>query len=357
MAARRRETYIFATELNKKPHHFFRNLLIVLLLLFLTCFVVNVIYSHSLVYERVPVTVPNLPEELENFSILHLSDLHGRKGMGSAIRKALGSRVYSCVVMTGDMLGKNGELDGLLEVLDVLPDNIPRFLIPGDEDPEYLDVYAHSGITAYADWVEVLQKKNVILLDEPYLMTRGRKDQARIWIVPEDLYTISLDSMEITWQGVLSRVSGTDLTEDRAAQKRVAEYQLARVQRIREAIRSMQSDDIQVAVSHLPLDQTLSETLVSWSGRNDVFSLRQAAVALAGHYCAGQWRLPGVGAIYVPAYGWFPEDSLIQGRSYVGQVCQYISPGIGASSIYPLPFRLFNAPVISSVELTRKMVD
>ncbi len=350
-----RETYIFATEYNRKPNHFFRNLLIFILAVALMGTVANAVFSYSLIYERVPVTVPNLPEEMENFSILHISDLHGRRGMGSAVRKALGSRIYSCVVMTGDMLGPGGELDGFLELLQALPDGIPRLLIPGDEDPEYLDSYAHSGMTARADWVERLEEEGVTLLDEPYLMTRGRKDEARIWFVPEEIYTMNPESTEITWQGVLNRLSGGDLSPDQAAQRRVAEYQLSRVRSIREKIAQMRADDIQVAVAHVPFSGSLSETLVSWTSRTDIFSLRQVSLILAGHYCAGQWRIPGVGAVYVPSFGWFPDDSLIKGKNYVGQICQYISPGIGSSRIYPyMPFRFMNAPVISSIELTQK---
>ena len=78
---------------------------------------------------------------------------------------------------------------------------------------------------------------------------------------------------------------------------------------------------------------------------------------LAGHYCGGQWRLPGKGAIYVPEYGWFPEDRLIQGLDYLSGLPQYISPGLGASDYYPWQRgRVFNSPVVTLITLTARIV-
>ena len=354
----RRDKYIFATEYNKKPHHVFRSLILVILAIVLIGFLANIVCEYNLLYIRQPITVSNLPEDMEQFSILHLSDLNGRKGVGKAISKALGSRIYSCVVMTGDMVGRNGDVEGLLEVVSELPTGIPILLIPGDEDPDYLDPMGHAGLTAYADWAQKLVDAGVTILDEPYLMTRGRNDRSRIWFVPEELYSLNLESLETTYRGVLSRLPAGSLSADQAAQKRVAEYQIARVQRIQQTVRTITTDDIQVAVAHVPLTESLSETLIGWKDSSAAFSLRQVSLIMAGHYCAGQWRIPGAGALYVPELGWFPEDEQIVGRSFVGRVPQYISPGLGASGSYPyMPFRLFNNPAVTSLELTQKLVQ
>ena len=354
----RREQYIFATEYNKKPHHILRKLLIAILAIVLLGFLVNVVYNYNLVYIRQQITVANLPDDLEQFSILHLSDLNGRKGMGKRISRVLGSRIYSCVVMTGDMIGRDGDIEGLLEVVEALPKNIPILMIPGDMDPDYLDPMGHAGLTPYADWAEKLIKAGVTILDEPYLMTRGRNDRSRIWFIPEELYSMDLKGLETTYAGVLSRLPEGSLTADQAAQKRVAEYQIARARRIQETVRTIGADDIQVAVAHYPLTESLTETLIGWKETTETFSLRRVSLIMAGHYCAGQWRIPGAGALYVPELGWFPDDELIVGRHYIGRIPQYISPGLGASGSYPyMPFRLFNNPSVSSLELTQKLVQ
>ena len=353
-----RNQYLFATEYNRKPHHVFRNFFLALLILCLMGFLVNVVYNYNLQYIRVPVTVSNLSGEMENFSILHLSDLHGRSGMGAPIEKALAGRSYSCVVMTGDMLGPGGDTAGLLDVLEHLPGDIPWLMIPGDEDPDYLDPLSHAGVTAYADWAQTLIDHGVIILDEPYLMTRGSKGQSRIWFVPAELYSLNLEALSATYEGVLGRLPSGSLTADQAAQRRVAEYQIARAARIQQTVKTMLADDIQVAVTHMPLTTELSEMFIGWKSASDVFSLRQVSLVMAGHYCAGQWRIPGSTAIYVPEKGWFPQDEGIVGKQYIGRIPQYISPGLSASGAYPfMPFRLFNAPVVSSLELTQKLVQ
>ena len=71
----------------------------------------------------------------------------------------------------------------------------------------------------------------------------------------------------------------------------------------------------------------------------------------------GQWRLPFGGAIYVPEYGWFPPDGLIRGLSYLEGIPQLISPGLGSDPHYEnMPGRIFNAPTVTLITLSRKAV-
>ncbi len=84
---------------------------------------------------------------------------------------------------------------------------------------------------------------------------------------------------------------------------------------------------------------------------------------LAGHYNGGQWRLPFLGAVKVPASagkgsGWFPGDMGVVGLSSYQGIPQYISPGLGASNAIGLPaFRLFNTPQITQITLTTRMTE
>ena len=77
-------------------------------------------------------------------------------------------------------------------------------------------------------------------------------------------------------------------------------------------------------------------------------------LVLSGHAHGGQWRIPFAGAVYVPELGWFPDDSLVQGLSYLEGIPQYISPGMGSDPHYKQPGRLFNNVVITKIILTRK---
>ena len=121
-------------------------------------------------------------------------------------------------------------------------------------------------------------------------------------------------------------------------------------------MKSITEKDIQVVLSHTPLTRDYVHTMMQWQEKTAVFSLRNAAVVLAGHYTGGQWRMPWGGALYVPEYGWFPDDSLILGLDYLNGITQYTTSGLAASDYYPWqPFRLFNQPEIAYVTLSARM--
>ena len=356
---RRKSAYIFV---NDTQTHHVRNFLLWLLALLLVgaalFFTTNFVTNHQVKLETLKVTVHNLPNDLENWSILHISDLHGQEiGNGQAgIKQALGTKAYSSVVFTGDMLGPDGDVQPFLDLLALLPSDVPKFLIAGDSDPALVDMRAHGSLSVFSDWVQQVQAMGVTVLDEPLMLTRGKSN---IWFVPEYLYSLDLDSMEAAYQSQLDGLNAqaTSLNADQAAQKRAVEYQLEKIGRLRNLNATMSEKDIQIAVTHTPLTREYVSTMVQWQGKGKVFSLRNAALVLAGHYCGGQWRIPGKGALYVPELGWFPDDSQIMGLDYLAGIPQYISPGLGASDDYPwMPGRVFNSPTVTLIYLTNDSV-
>lgn len=355
---KRKNQYIFTPEPSgRRRHGRGKGIGIVLLMLVAAVLITNFVISHQVTQLQQKVTVQNLPDELENWSILHISDLHGQTiGEGqSAILRAVGQRGYSCIVFTGDMVGQSGDPGPFLELVSRLPADIPKLLIPGDDDPPLLDPTAHSSLSVYSEWAERVQAAGVTLLDEPVSFTRGK---STIWFIPESLYSLDLNGTRAAYQAQLDNLTAQQdlLTPDQSAQKRVVEYQLARMDHLKETIAAMKPTDIQVALTHTPLTHEYAATMLQWSDPAAVFSLRNASLLLAGHYVGGQWRLPYGRAIYVPAFGWLPDDSLITGLDWVGGIPQYISPGLGASSYYPWqPGRLFNGPAITVVTLTAKL--
>lgn len=354
---RRKNQYIFAGEQPRSPgKRFALGVLSVLAVAVLAVVISNFTLNNQVQLNPVKITVQNLPDDLENWSILHLSDLHGREigSSQSAIRKALSGVNYSSVVMTGDMLGADGDVQPLLDVIALLSADKPKFLIPGDEEPPVYMSAAHDSLSVYAPWAQAVMDAGVTILDEPIAVQRGK---STIWFVPEYLYSLDMDGMASAYQKQLDNLSAIEsLTPDQSAQKRLAEHHLARVERIKLAAKTMTEKDIQVAVSHAPLTRDYAMTMLQWVDKKEVFSLRNAAVVLSGHYTGGQWRMPWGGAVYVPDYGWFPQDSLITGMDYINGIPQYISSGLAASGYYPWqPFRLFNQPEIAYVTLTDRM--
>ena len=355
---RERNQYIFASELTKRNRsHRFRNAVLILLpILIVSLYVLNITVSRRVKLEELKLTVLNLPDDLESYSILHLSDLHGaRFGEGQkAIETALGTTRYSCVVMTGDMLGEDGDVQPLLELVALMPKDTPKFLIPGDTDGPAVETGAHSSLSVYTGWAEQLQAAGIQILDRPVLITR---EKGRIWFVPEDLYALDLEQMSSVFRKQLDELNGRNnaLTADDAAHMRAMEYELERIEELKELKKEFLPTDIQVVLTHTPLSEEYVSDLVSWTDKEDLFSMRYASLILAGHYNGGQWRLPFGGAIYVPELGWFPDDKQVQGLSYLDGIPQYISPGLGSDPHYEhQPGRIFNTPVLTRIVLTRK---
>ena len=355
---REKNKYMFASEARRfqRSHRLRNTLLIVFPVLILTLLIANFTVSRHVKLEELRLTVLNLPADLEEYSILHLSDLHGARygEKQKAFETALGNSRFSCVVMTGDMLGNDRDVQPLLELLALLPKDKPKYLIPGDMDGVLIDSGAHGSLSVYADWAVRLQEAGVTILDRPVSETRGK---GRIWFVPLELYTLDLDVSESVYRKQLAALEerAASLSADDAARIRALEYELERIEALREMRKEFAPGDIQVVLTHTPLTDGYVADIISWSSKEDYFSLRDASLVLAGHYNGGQWRIPFVGPVYVPELGWFPEDSEVQGMSYPGGIPQHISPGLGSDPHYRgQPGRVFNSPIMTRITLTRK---
>ncbi len=354
---RDKNQYIFASDSVRfhRTHRFRNAVLVILPILIAAVLITNVMVSRHVKLEEVRLTVLNLPADLEQYSILHLSDLHGARygEKQKAIETALGSSRYSCVVMTGDMLGKNHDIEPLLELIALMPAETPKYYIPGDTDGDYLDSRAHSSLSIYTEWAVRLQEAGVTILDRPVKETR---EKGTIWFVPEELYAVDLDMLEEVYQGQLDSMNAraAALSADEAARIRVLEYELERIADIRESKKEFAAGDIQVVLSHTPLTEEYIRDVTAWSGKEDFFSIRYAGLILAGHYNGGQWRIPFAGAAFVPELGWFPKDEEVQGLSYPEGIPQYINKGLGSDPHYEwMQGRLFNPPVLTRITLTR----
>lgn len=349
----RRQHSIFMEE-SHRGRTFLIGLGTVLLLIAAGLFTWNLALNHTVTYEKKYVTIAGLPDALENFSILHLSDMNGAF-LGenqAALRKVLDGKSPSCVVLSGNMVGPEGDVDAVLELVSILPPGTPVLLLPGDDDPALYASAAHASLSPYAPWAARLQEAGVIILDEPYPITKGKYT---VWFIPETLYSLDVENSRAAWQAQLDGLTAIpgDLTPDQAALRRTAEYQVERLGRIAETLATIRSTDVQIMVTHMPLTKEYVVNARAAEAENKVPAMRRAALVLAGGYCGGQWRIPGVGAVWAPELGFFPEDHLLQGLNYVGGVWQHISPGLSVSPRYPLlPIRLFNSPVTTLIVLT-----
>ena len=350
---------LFAPERRKHPA------LTVFLLLAIVILIVALVLNHlnnsRVDLLRESVTVPTLPSSLENFRILHISDLHGLSFGPHQERLAasIASARYDIVVVTGDVTGKDDDVGAFLALLDVFPEDVPVYFIPGDEDPSPLISAPHEGDSPLAPYIRAAQEKGAVYLDAPIAITRGR---GTLWLSPEWTYTLDYDASSAA---LVSRqeelLSQLESPERNAALAAVA-YEIDQLERVRAARRETAETDVHVAVTHHPLQLSALRSLQEWTRSENDSYVRTVSLILAGHYVAGQWRLPFIGAVRAPLSaetgngGWFPEDQKITGLSSFMSIPQYISPGLGVSAAIGLPpVRLFNTPAVTVLTLTTKL--
>lgn len=338
---------------------------VVLFLLFVLVLALNFVNNGHVSLIKQDVTVLGLDKALEGFTILHLSDLHGARfgEAQSRVRELLRLEGYKAVCLTGDMVGKGGDAGPLLELLDVFPDDVPVYLIGGDNDPAPLVTRAHGSPEVKADYIVQAEQAGAIYLDSPQSIELGKR---RLWFVPASLYLTDLAAAEMALSERKAQLEGSAevATPDGAQALRAVAYQLEVLARTQEAKAQMDAKDSYVLLSHFPLD---AEAIINLhTGEQEqkraVNFPGTASLVLAGHWNNGQWRLPLIGALRVPAgsqglQGWLPDDKAISGLAVVHGVPEYISPGLGSSGAYPWqPFRLFNRPEMTLLKLSSKIV-
>lgn len=325
-------------------------LLIFLLFISAAIVVVNGAVNKQLKTEEVKISILSLPTDLEGFTILHISDLHGaflgdnQQQFFSAIEKA----TFHAVCITGDIVdpatGSSQAAYSLIKQIKAVQPQVPIYFVPGDEDPAPITTQG-DGSSPYAPYIRELQAQGVYYVDVPMKL---EVKKSLLWFVPKSQYTLDPDVLYESYQ---SQLQSTTASEGRQA---ALAYYSDQAQRLKEARKAMKVDDLQVLLSHYPLKQ---EEIATWHPPKDGShsALNGIILSLAGHYNAGQWRLPFINrALYVPEKGFFPDDQGITGLHKVSSVPQYISPGIGSSAFYPFKGRLFNGPTITFLSLTRR---
>lgn len=302
------------------------------------------------------VSVMSLDKAYEGFTILHLSDLHASSiGSDAALwQQLLFGKTFHAVVLSGDMVGVSGNAEpmlSLIHTLQLLKPDVPIYFISGDEDPTPVLSTPHGTDDVLADWVRQAQRMGAIYLDAPVAQAVGKRT---VWFVPEYLYDVDANIMVSTLTAQLGDMEsqGTSFENEGGAVYRALQYRLDAARRTLEAISQMTENDLQVAVNHSPLETAYIRSSLEWAQTQSIFHFRSISLLLCGDTCAGQWRLPGAGPLYVPERGWLPGDEGIVGMQRVNSINQYVTPGLGASALHPLPGRLMNAPGASLIKFT-----
>ena len=363
--AKRGSRPLFAPQKKKHPGCLMG--LLIFLFSLLLVFGLNAANNSYVTLLRQSVSLPAMNQAYEGFSILHLCDLHGanfgekQERLFSQIRL----EKYQAVCLTGDMLGKSKDVQPLLDLLEHIPDDVPVFLIAGDDDPQPLNRQADSPYIK-ADYLAKAEEKGAIYLDSPQKIIYQGKN---IWFSPAQLFLTDLRAASFALSEHKAELEAKALSQPLNEQEQASlysvNYQLELLEKSQEAKLEMKPDDVYVLLSHFPLDATDVASLHTGERleRKSVNFPGSVSLILAGHWNNGQWRIPFIGPIYVPSgnlglRGWLPGDNEVSGLATVYAVPEYISPGLGSSDAYPwwMPMRLFNSPQMTLLTLTKRLL-
>jgi predicted MPP superfamily phosphohydrolase len=295
---------------------------------------------------------------------MQVSDLHARDfgAHQAALLRTINAETYNLIVFTGDMVGASGNAQPFYDLLDGLSAKRPRYFIPGDSDPDILlSAPRKTGGTlqevVFSDWVLGAQQRGAELLSAPTELDVG---QAKLWLTPAHLLNLSItDSVKLLQDQITQETEGSlgGLAGD-YDNLPFSTWRFNQFKATQDAIPRMGSSDVQIALSHIPPTEqyiTVSQELGAKGTRAYLYT---PDLVLAGHYCGGGWKLPGLGAFYIPStfsprHGWFPAQQEVEGLRQMGGTTVYTSPGLGMTDRIFLPkFRLLNSPKISVLTLT-----
>ena len=314
------------------------------------------------------VTVVGLPSDLENYGILVLSDLNGKRfgDQQSVLVRAVESQSYNIILCVGDMVGSDGDPEPFYEFLEGLSHPERVYFVAGDADPgPYVevarDIQGTLAQIVLEDWILGAIERGANYVDAPVRVSVG---DSSIWLTPNTFLNVEAISYREEWKDQMQQeeegtISG--LTSDYNSLP-FTSYRYTLAQKFYEAANSISSTDLLICMSHIvPSDGFIESTALHDS--DDGLYLSEPELIVSGHYCGGVWKIPGLGAFYapnrmLPRYGWFPAKEDVNGLSKVGESQVYLTGGLSTNSDLPLLFfRAFNDPEITLLTLTAKLPE
>ena len=327
-----------------------------------------ILNNSNLTVTEQTVTIVGLPDSLEGYRIVVLSDMNAKRfgDTQSLLLRTLNNLKYDAVFCLGDMVGKGGNAQPFWEFLEGLRNPEKVYFICGDSDPgPYLkESRGTEGILSQLileDWILGAIERGANYVDAP---VRLAVKDANLWISPATMLNFEASSTLAAWQEQTEQEEDgvrSGIAEDYTTLP-ITTYRRKLAQQLYDAQRNMSVSDIHISLAHEVPSDAFIYTTEDHNPESERF-LPTPELILAGHYCGGVWRLPVFGAFYVPDKtlprgGWFPNQEDVAGLSAVGDTQVYITRGLSPNGAVPLmPFRLFNAPEISVLTLTSTLPE
>jgi hypothetical protein len=245
-----------------------------------------------------------LPQPL---TIVNLSDLHG-KSFGKNSERLLAkvaALAPDLIVMTGDTVSASGRgIGAMTRLASRLTELAPVAMIPGNHERR-----------------------------------SGRMEELLSRFSSVGVHVLENEQLDLVLRGTAVHILG--LAEPIAVSR--WDYLRAAVGRLQypdndDALLSLAKEDgLRIVLTHFP---ELFAGIGKRSYRRFSFDL-----LLAGHAHGGQFRLPGLGALYAPGQGFFPKYTA---GLYGGGPYMVVSRGLGNDSVLP---RVGNRPEISCIRV------
>ena len=232
---------------------------------------------------------PKVKGALEGFRITQISDLHNKEfGKDNCRLLALTEApLPDLLVITGDLTDSyHPNLDKALDTAERLAKLAPCYCVTGNHEQR-------------------------MSREKQERFFRGLEDRG-VRLLRNEAVTLGL--------GERFRLVGVDCN-------------LAKTDALRELMAGRPAGELNVLLSHKP--HYAKE-----------YEAAGVDLVLTGHAHGGQWRLPGVGAVYAPGQGLFPRYTA--GMYRLGNTVMCVSRGLGNSSF---PLRIENKPELVTVIL------
>ncbi len=308
----------------------------------------NIYDNKRFVIKHAEVKIDKLPEELEGFTVLQISDLHEKQFGRSQdkVIESINNIKYDIIVFTGDMINhENGQRKPFYDLLDGKKNKTNAFFAMGNSDPMPWIINASDDTMYPSLFIKEIEERGLKYLERPYEV---EKNGVSLWVmdpreVPSKKPEVSLEMLE------------KDLKKDSKNSFTVHEKEI--VEKFVDMDKKLDANSIIVGVTHVPITDMLVNSIKDYTGEE--YWRPDYSLIIAGHYHGGQIRIPLIGALYVPGdlprNGFFPDQRKVKGLMKVDDMQQYVSAGLGASGAgSPLHFRLFNTPEINVIKFTGK---
>jgi hypothetical protein len=226
-----------------------------------------VMQARTLVLERVTIPMTDVPQPLDGFTIVQLSDFHlGTPFSVAHLRQAIRwvhQRQPNLVVLTGDFVNDTREIPLLRECLSGLTARYGVYAILGNHD-YWTDILAVE---------QALAQQGITLL---------RNERRRIEVAGTHLYLVGIDCV---WEA---------------------------------------QHDLELALDTIPTGATVV-VLAHEPDIADEVAPYGVSLQLSGHTHAGHIALPWLGPLFLPRHGF----RYVRGLQRVGGMWLYVSRGLG----------------------------